>query len=236
MIGFQHVGDGDHHIEGAAVVTAAGDGGALQSRAQLQEIQFLQPVALLKGRKGVVLLEGWKRERVGLFLLARWGFRQECVQLSIGSRVGINGRSDRKKASKGKGVRPRRVPTSSAGVAERGIRYPKSPSQPAQSLLVQVYAWRGLMAVSRIRSTTVAASSDCEAWSHLDEGVLRPSRSRQVCMTCHWFRHHASASCITLLCCQLHQGLIGQGEHLNRRCHAWSEAQALRQGWAPEVG
>ena len=65
MIGFQHVADGDHHIEGAAVVTAAGDGGALQSRAQLQEIQFRQPVALLKGGKSVVLLEGRERELVG---------------------------------------------------------------------------------------------------------------------------------------------------------------------------
>ena len=58
--------------------------------------------------------------------------------------------------------------------------------QPTQSLLVQVYALRGLMAASRIRSTAVAAGSDCEAWPYLDEDVLRPSRSRKVCMTCHW--------------------------------------------------
>ena len=43
VIGFQHVGDGDHDIEGAAVVTAAGDGAALQGRAQLQEITFHCP-------------------------------------------------------------------------------------------------------------------------------------------------------------------------------------------------
>ena len=47
------------------------------------------------------------------------------------------------------------------------------------------------MAASRIRSTTVTTGGDCEAWPYLDEGVLRPSRSRKVCMTCHWFRHHA---------------------------------------------
>ena len=41
------------------------------------------------------------------------------------------------------------------------------------------------MAVSRIRATSVAAGSDCEAWPYLDEDVLRPSRSRKVCMTCH---------------------------------------------------
>jgi hypothetical protein len=54
-------------------------------------------------------------------------------------------------------------------------------------------------------------------------------------MTSHWFRHHAGASCITLLCCQMHQGLIDQSEHLSRCCHGLSEAQALRQGWAREV-
>jgi hypothetical protein len=48
--------------------------------------------------------------------------------------------------------------------------------------------------------------------------VLRPSRSRKVCMTCHWFRHHAGAQCIPLLTCQLHQGLIAQGDHLLSRC------------------
>ncbi|QBE68654.1 hypothetical protein SynWH8101_1066 [Synechococcus sp. WH 8101] len=86
------------------------------------------------------------------------------------------------------------------------------------------------------RPVMVPVSADCEGWPYLPPELLRPSRSRQVCMTCHWFRHHAGASCITLLCCQLHQGLIAQGEHLSRRCHGWSEAQALRQGWAPEVG
>ena len=85
-------------------------------------------------------------------------------------------------------------------------------------------------------SLLVPVSADCESWPCLSPDLLRPSRSREVCMTCHWFRHHAGASCITLLCCQLHQGLIGQGDHLRRRCHGWSEAQALRQGWAPEVG
>ena len=49
-----------------------------------------------------------------------------------------------------------------------------------------------------------------EVWSYLDEGVLRPSRSRsrsrKVCMTCHFFRQHAGVNCIPLLTCQLHQG------------------------------
>ena len=82
----------------------------------------------------------------------------------------------------------------------------------------------------------VPVSADCEGWPYLPPELLRPSRSRQVCMTCHWFRHHAGPSCITLLCCQLHQGLISQGDHLKRRCPHWSESVVLRQGWAPEMG
>ena len=45
-----------------------------------------------------------------------------------------------------------------------------------------------------------------DAWPDLDEEVLLSSRSRQVCMTCYWFRHHAGLNCILLLTCQLHEG------------------------------
>jgi hypothetical protein len=44
--------------------------------------------------------------------------------------------------------------------------------------------------------------------------VLRSSRSRQACMTCHFFRHHPGLNCIPLLICHLHQGLHAHGEHL----------------------
>jgi hypothetical protein len=82
----------------------------------------------------------------------------------------------------------------------------------------------------------VLAESDCESWPYLDEGVLRSSRSRKVCMTCHWFRHHAGAECIPVLTCQLHRGQIAQGEHLIRRCQGWTDDMVRQQGWAPEVG
>jgi hypothetical protein len=118
---------------------------------------------------------------------------------------------------------------------ESGANQP-APPQLNPLLLVQVYAWRGLMAASRIRPTAVAAGSDCEAWSYLDEGVLRPSRSRNVCMTCHWFRYHPGADCIPVLTCQLHHGLIAQGEHLVRRCQGWTGDMVRQRGWAPEVG
>ena len=59
---------------------------------------------------------------------------------------------------------------------------------------------------------------EIEDWPYLDEGTLVKTRSRQVCMTCHWFRHHAGVNCIPVLTCQLHQGLIAHGEHLTSRC------------------
>jgi hypothetical protein len=47
--------------------------------------------------------------------------------------------------------------------------------------------------------------------------VLRSSRSRQACMTCHFFRHHPGLNGIPLLTCHLHQGLHAHGEHLTHR-------------------
>ena len=56
-----------------------------------------------------------------------------------------------------------------------------------------------------------------EAWLWLDEAVPRSSRSRQVRMTCHFFRHHPGPNCIPQLACHLHQGLIAHGDHLMDR-------------------
>ncbi|MFO8237213.1 MAG: galactose oxidase [Prochlorococcaceae cyanobacterium] len=75
-----------------------------------------------------------------------------------------------------------------------------------------------------------------DAWPFLERDLLLPSRSRKVCMTCHWFRHHSGVNCIPLLTCQLHQGLLAQGEHLTHRCHGWTDDMARQRGWAPEAG
>ena len=58
VISFQDIRDADHQIKGPAVVGAAGEGIALQGLTKLEEIQLRQPVALLKGGEGVLLLEG----------------------------------------------------------------------------------------------------------------------------------------------------------------------------------
>ena len=74
-----------------------------------------------------------------------------------------------------------------------------------------------------------------EEWPWLNQGVLVTSRSRQVCLTCHFFRHYPATNCIPLLTCHLHQGLIAHGEHITHRCLGWTEEAHLRRGWAPEA-
>ena len=78
-------------------------------------------------------------------------------------------------------------------------------------------------------------TDEIEDWPYLDEAVLLRTRSRKVCMTCHWFRHHAGVNCIPVLTCQLHQGLIAHGEHLTSRCQGWTDDMVRQRGWAPEV-
>ncbi len=56
------------------------------------------------------------------------------------------------------------------------------------------------------RSTEGPTRNPDRGGAYLDEAVLLTTRSRKVCMTCHWFRHHAGVNCIPLLTCQLHQG------------------------------
>jgi hypothetical protein len=74
-----------------------------------------------------------------------------------------------------------------------------------------------------------------EEWPFFDQEVLERSRSRKVCMTCHWIRHHAGVNGIQVLTCQLHQGLLTHGEHLSRRCQGWTEDMTRQRGWCPEV-
>ncbi len=56
VIGLENIGDGEHQVERAFVISTAADGRALQGIGELQELEFSQPVALLKGSQGVILL------------------------------------------------------------------------------------------------------------------------------------------------------------------------------------
>ena len=58
VIGFQNVRDADHQVKSTAVVGAASEGIALEGLAKLEQIQLRQPITLLKGGEGVLLLEG----------------------------------------------------------------------------------------------------------------------------------------------------------------------------------
>jgi hypothetical protein len=91
------------------------------------------------------------------------------------------------------------------------------------------------MGIPRPAALAARLEVPIEEWSYLDSEVMLKTRSRKVCMSCHWFRHHAGVSCIPVLTCQLHQGLIAQGGHLISRCQGWTDDMTRSQGWAPEV-
>jgi hypothetical protein len=41
--------------------------------------------------------------------------------------------------------------------------------------------------LSRPAALVAQLEAPVEEWPHLDEAVLLRTRSRKVCMTCHWF-------------------------------------------------
>ena len=60
MLGHEHIGDGDHHIEALVVAAALLEGGRAQSHAELQEIEFRNGVALVNVSPSVDrLAAGW---------------------------------------------------------------------------------------------------------------------------------------------------------------------------------
>ena len=100
--------------------------------------------------------------------------------------------------------------------------------QQSAVLLVLVYSSMISMTSARLRSATSSVGAvgtelgACEVWPDQGQEVLLPSRSRKVCVPCHWFRHHAGAQSMPLLTCQWHQG--------------WTDTMASQYGWAPEAG
>jgi hypothetical protein len=109
------------------------------------------------------------------------------------------------------------------------------PSPNNRIVLVRVYFAVGPVVPVPLSRLQPSRPEPIEQWPWLDQEVLIPSRSRQVCLTCHFFRHHPAPECIPLLTCQLHQGLIAHGEHITHRCGGWTQEQHRQRGWAPEV-
>ena len=54
-------------------------------------------------------------------------------------------------------------------------------------------------------------------------------------MTCQHFRYEVGRHCVTLLTCPINQGLIPQGEHLNKRCPRWVPRREVALGWCAEA-
>ena len=86
--------------------------------------------------------------------------------------------------------------------------------------------------ISRLQPSRLETIWD---WPRLDQEVLQISRNHQVCMTCHFFRHHPGANGIPLLTCHRHQALIAHGEHLSRSCSGWTANRLRQRDWEPEV-
>jgi len=80
------------------------------------------------------------------------------------------------------------------------------------------------------------SGAPAEEWDYLEWGVLKPSRSSAVCITCQHFRYEVGRHCVTVLTCPIHQGLIPQGEHLTKRCAQWFARREVVVGWCPEAG
>ncbi len=85
------------------------------------------------------------------------------------------------------------------------------------------------MAIAPIRSEPL------ETWPYLGAERLVRSRSHRLCMTCHWFRHHAGPDGVPLLTCQWQRGLISHGDHLTHRCTSWTHHRHESSGWCPEA-
>jgi len=62
VIGPEHIGDGNHQIKRAAVIAATAGGTALKGIGELEKFELCEPVTLLKGCKGMVLLIGQTAE------------------------------------------------------------------------------------------------------------------------------------------------------------------------------
>jgi hypothetical protein len=73
------------------------------------------------------------------------------------------------------------------------------------------------VSLARLEPSRIDAIED---WRWLDQDMLRSSRSRQICMTCHFFRHHPGPNCNPLP---------------TRRCSSWIEDLQRYRGWPPEV-
>ena len=60
-----------------------------------------------------------------------------------------------------------------------------------------------------------------EEWEYIEDPTYSRSIGSHVCMTCSKFDYSSQASCGSILCCNWHQKLILQGQHLTHSCELY---------------
>tara|TARA_S200000501_G_scaffold39117_1_gene31997 strand:+ start:414 stop:710 length:297 start_codon:yes stop_codon:yes gene_type:complete len=62
-----------------------------------------------------------------------------------------------------------------------------------------------------------------EEWEYIEDPTYSKSIGSHVCMTCSKFDYSSQASCGSILCCNWHQKLIFQGQHLTHSCELYQK-------------
>ena len=60
-------------------------------------------------------------------------------------------------------------------------------------------------------------------WEYIKDPTYSRSISSHVCMTCSKFDFSRQVGCSSILCCNWHQKLIYQGQHLKHSCELYQK-------------
>tara|TARA_Y200000002_G_C22406633_1_gene548025 strand:+ start:212 stop:496 length:285 start_codon:yes stop_codon:yes gene_type:complete len=66
-----------------------------------------------------------------------------------------------------------------------------------------------------------------EEWEYIEDPTYSRSIDSHVCMTCSKFYYSSQVSCGSILCCNWHQKLIFQGQHLTHSCELYQKKTNL---------
>ena len=91
------------------------------------------------------------------------------------------------------------------------------------------------MTRSSVTGPQLSSALPVDEWPYLHPRIMLPSSSRRFCLNCRWFAHQAEPNGIPLLCCQLHEGLIIDGEHLTLRCPGWNDELLSKRDQAKQI-
>ena len=66
-----------------------------------------------------------------------------------------------------------------------------------------------------------------EEWEYIEDPTYSRSIGSHVCITCSKFDYSSQASCGSILCCNWHQKLIFQGQHLTHSCELYQKKESF---------